>query len=72
MPPSDQSGCTARNFHADVLEKQFLNEDYEVGLPPSHYYDAFPEDEKGKWEPNCPKIFEHERTGEWLKETWEK
>ena len=31
----------------------------------------FPEEEKGKWEPNSPAIFETERDAAWLKATWE-
>ena len=68
---SDISGDPINNIFELVLTECFTNAEY-VATPPSpQYYDAFPEDEKSKWDPNHYSNFEHERDASWLRTTWE-
>ena len=68
---SDVAGDPALHFFESILHECFLSESYIVPLPPQQHYEEFPEEEKGKWEPNSPAIFETERDAAWLKATWE-
>jgi hypothetical protein len=68
---SDQSGDPMLAFFEHILEESFSNPAY-IAMPPAEcYYSEFPEDEKGSWDPNSPAIFEHSRSPQWLKDTWE-
>jgi hypothetical protein len=66
---SDIPGDPTTHFFEHVLTDAFSNRSYIVGHPP--HYEDFPEEEKGKWEPNDSAIFENERNGEWLRATWD-
>lgn len=68
---SDITGDPTTHFFEEVLTECFLNPQYVLSLPPDVYYSEFPEEEKGNWDPNHPSIFEHERSGVWLRSTWE-
>ncbi len=65
---SDQSNDTTLAWYEKILQDDFLNPDYDATAP-SHF-DDFPVDERCAWDPNASSIFEHERTAEWLKGTW--
>ena len=67
----DITGDPVLNWHDKVVVDCFLNAGCACNPPKSEYYDEFPEDEKGSWDPNDAAIFEHRRTGAWLKGTWE-
>jgi hypothetical protein len=66
---SDIPGDPTTHAFEQLLNECFLNPSYVVELPP--HYEDFPEDERSKWEPNDPAIFEHQRSGEWLRNTWD-
>lgn len=68
---SDVPGDPNTHFFELILTEAFSNIDYVVSPPSACYYDDFPEEEKGSWDPNHHDIFEHTRSGEWLKATWE-
>ena len=68
---ADQTGDPALHFFQKIVQEDFLDPNYEVSTPSAEHYDAFPEDEKGGWDPNHPSVFEHSRDGNWLKATWE-
>jgi hypothetical protein len=68
---SDIPGDHAMNFFEEILVDVYLNPQYVVEPPASRYYDEFPEEEKGSWDPNDTNIFQHQRTAAWLKGTWE-
>ena len=68
---SDVAGDPTLHFYETILGDKFSNSEYVVDLPPSSYYDEFPEEEKGAWDPNSPSIFESERDATWLKATWD-
>jgi hypothetical protein len=68
---SDIPGDPTNNFFELVLSECFTNAEYVAAPPSPQYYDDFPEDDKSKWDPNHPSIFEHERDASWLRATWE-
>jgi hypothetical protein len=70
---SDIAGDPTTHFFEQILTEAFLNEEYIVSPPAAEYYDEFPEEEKGSWDPNDPAIFDPEmnRTAEWLRGTWD-
>jgi hypothetical protein len=59
------------HFFELIVQEAFCNSDYRVFPPSEAYYSEFPEEEKGSWDPNDPAVFEQERTGIWLKSTWD-
>ena len=67
---ADIPGDSAVHFFEKIVKDAFLNRNYVVS-PDLKYYDEFPEDERVTWNPNDASVFEHKRTGEWLKETWD-
>ena len=67
---SDITGDHVLNFF-EVIKEDFSSPNYIASFPNDKYYSNFPEDEKGGWDPNNASVFEHERSPEWLKETWE-
>lgn len=67
---SDQTGDTTLHLFETFLE-DFSDIGYHARTPAAEYHDQFPEDEKSNWDPNHISIFENERTGLWLKDTWE-
>jgi len=68
---SDITGDPNLHFFEKILTDCFLNQDYVVNPPPSHYFDEFTEEDKAAWDPNEVGVFEHHRDGVWLKSTWE-
>ena len=68
---SDIQGDPTDHFFEKILEECFSNSDYVVTPPSDIYYNDFPEDEVGTWDPNHPSIFEQERNTAWLRATWE-
>jgi hypothetical protein len=68
---SDVEGDLSTNFFEQIVSDCFSNPQYHVGMPPSQFYDDFPEDEKGNWDPNDSQIFNNTRDGKWLRSTWE-
>jgi hypothetical protein len=68
---SDINGDPALHFFKKVLTECFLNPDYVVSHPPERFYNEFPEDERGGWDPNDASIFENDRDAKWLKATWD-
>jgi hypothetical protein len=67
---SDIPGDHVGNFY-EVVHDDFINQDYTATPPLEQYYNNFPEDEKGSWDPNSVSIFELERSAEWVRDTWE-
>lgn len=68
---SDIPGDSSTHFFEVIVQEAFCNPSYQV-LPPSDcYFSEFPEEEKGTWDPNNASIFEHDRSGIWLKSTWD-
>jgi hypothetical protein len=68
---SDIPGDSTTHFFELIVKEAFSNVSYQVSPPSECYYTEFPEEEKGSWDPNDAAIFEHERTGIWLKATWD-
>jgi hypothetical protein len=68
---ADVPGDPTTSFFEQIVTEAFMNQDYFISPPPDVYYDQFPEDEKGNWDPNDPGIFENERDGKWLRSTWD-
>jgi hypothetical protein len=68
---SDIPGDHVTNFFETILTECFSNPSYEAVPPPQEYYSQFPEEERETWNPNSASVFEHERSGEWLRDTWE-
>ena len=68
---SDIQGDPVDHFFQKVLEDSFSNTEYVVTPPNEIYYNEFPDDEKGGWDPNHVSVFEHERSALWLRSTWD-
>jgi hypothetical protein len=68
---SDVPGDPNLHLFEKLLTECFSDPSYVVSPPSAEFYEAFPEEEKGSWDPNHPSIFEHDRSPEWLKATWE-
>lgn len=66
---SDIKGNPVTHFFEMILDEAFSNADYKISQPP--YFDEFPQDERETWDPNDSAIFDHKRTGEWLRATWD-
>jgi hypothetical protein len=66
----DIPGDYVNNFYQLVLE-DFASPQYIASPPGDRYYNDFPEEEKGSWDPNSTSIFELERSVEWVRDTWE-
>lgn len=68
---SDVSGDPVSHFFEQTLTDCFLNPLYKIPLPPEHYYVEFPDEEKANWDPNDSSVLSQERTGTWLRSTWD-
>lgn len=69
VSPHHQCMASTNESGKQSLFLRIFYEDHEFEEHADHEF--FPP-ERDKWNPNDPKIFERERTAEWLKETWEK
>ena len=65
----DVPGDPTTHFFEQLLDDAFMKEEYVV-VPPNQFSEL-PEEERDDWEPNDAEIFKHERTGVWLRGTWE-
>ena len=68
---SDVQGDPVDHFFQKVLEDSFSNTEYVMTPPNDIYYNEFPDDEKGGWDPKHVSVFEHERSALWLRSTWD-
>jgi hypothetical protein len=67
---SDIAGDHVTNFY-EVARDEFMCQEYIATNPDDRYYNEFPEEERGSWDPNSYTIFEEERSTEWVRDTWE-
>jgi hypothetical protein len=67
---ADIPGDHVTNFY-EVVRDDFMNQEYIATNPDDRYYNGFPEEEKGSWDPNSYAIFEVDRSAEWVRDTWE-
>jgi len=66
---SDVKGDTTRNFFSHAL-KDFADPNFQVSHPrEEHWSSEHLADDRDKWDPNNPAIFEHPRAADWLKDT---
>lgn len=68
---SDTAGDSNLHFFELILNECFLNQSCQISNPPDAHHNEFPEEEKGKLNPNDLAIFEHPRKADWLKSTWD-
>jgi len=67
---SDQTGDPVLHFYELIRDECFLNKSYKAMRPSDEDLNGFPI-EKEKWDPDSDSIFEHQRSSEWLRATWE-
>jgi hypothetical protein len=67
---SDISGDFVLHFFEQLLVESFQNQSYRPPQAARSLFGDIDPEELDNWDPNDPKIFDVERSGEWLLETW--
>jgi hypothetical protein len=67
---ADIAGDPVVHFFEKIVDEAFKNPFYRPPQPSVTMFGGIDETEYSSWDPNDPKIFETDRSAEWLLETW--
>ena len=68
---ADVPGDPTTHFFEKTLDDCFANSEYVVHPPQMQCMEAIDPEDKSVWQPNHTTTFEHQRSGSWLRGTWE-